>query len=183
MKILDRLEEYLIAFLMALATLITFAAVVHRYLSGLPIPHVQDYLISLNFSWAQEVTIFLFIWMAKFGAAYGVRSGIHVGVDVLVNRLSPQYQRICILFSIFAGIVFTGTIAYLGLEMVKNRYENQMTTDVLEMPLWIVYLVIPIASSLMAFRFMQVGWKFLKTGEMPKHDHTHVDGLEDEVAT
>jgi len=24
----------------------------------------------------------MFIWMAKFGAAYGVRTGIHVGVDV-----------------------------------------------------------------------------------------------------
>jgi len=28
--------------------------------------------------------------MAKFGAAYGVRTGIHVGVDVLVRLLSPS---------------------------------------------------------------------------------------------
>ncbi len=181
MKILDRLEEYLIAFLMALATLITFTAVVHRYLSGLPIPHVQDYLISLNFSWAQEVTIFLFIWMAKFGAAYGVRSGIHVGVDVLVNRLSPQYQKLCVLISVLAGALFTGIIAYLGGEMTINSYKGQMTSEAIELPLWIVYLVIPIASSLMSFRFLQVGWRYLKTGELPKHDHSHVDGLESEV--
>ena len=84
MKLLDHLEEYLIALLMATATLITFVAVVHRYMSGFAIPLVQDYLISLNTSWAQELTIYLFVWMAKFGAAYGVRSGIHVGVDVFV---------------------------------------------------------------------------------------------------
>ena len=29
----------------------------------------------------------MFVWMAKFGAALGVRTGIHVGVDVLVKRL------------------------------------------------------------------------------------------------
>ena len=32
----------------------------------------------------------MFVWMAKFGAAYGVRTGIHVGVDVLVNQLEPE---------------------------------------------------------------------------------------------
>ncbi len=74
MKLLDHLEEWLIATLMGAATLVVFVAVVHRYLSGLAIPGVQDYLISLNTSWAQELCIFMFVWMAKFGAAYGVRT-------------------------------------------------------------------------------------------------------------
>ena len=49
---------------------------------------VFTYLRCFNLSWAQELCIYMFIWMAKFGAAYGVRTGIHVGVDVLINRLS-----------------------------------------------------------------------------------------------
>ena len=43
----------------------------------------------------------MFVWMAKFGAAYGVRTGIHVGVDVLVNRL-PAERRRFILFGLLA---------------------------------------------------------------------------------
>ena len=35
----------------------------------------------------------------------------------------------------------------------------------------------------MCFRFLQVVVTFLKTGELPHHDHSHVDGLEDEVPT
>ena len=35
----------------------------------------------------------MFVWMAKFGAAYGVRTGIHVGVDVLVNQLQPDVSQ------------------------------------------------------------------------------------------
>jgi C4-dicarboxylate transporter DctQ subunit len=31
----------------------------------------------------------MFIWVAKCGAAYGARTGIHVGVDVLINHLPP----------------------------------------------------------------------------------------------
>jgi C4-dicarboxylate transporter DctQ subunit len=49
MKILDHLEEWLIASLMAAATIVVFIAVVHRYASGLPIPALQDMLIQLNF--------------------------------------------------------------------------------------------------------------------------------------
>lgn len=33
----------------------------------------------------------------------------------------------------------------------------------------------------MCFRFLQVTWGFARTGELPHHDHSHVDGLEDEV--
>ena len=75
MKILNHLEEWLITFLMGAATLIVFVAVLHRYSAGYAIPGVQDWLLSLNMTWAQELTIIMFVWMAKFGAAYGVRTG------------------------------------------------------------------------------------------------------------
>ena len=90
-KALNHLEEWLIAFMMGAATLLIFVAVIHRYGAGMPIPFVQDWLLSLHFSWAQELCIYMFVWMAKFGAAYGVRTGIHVGVDVIVNMLQPKY--------------------------------------------------------------------------------------------
>ena len=69
MKVLDHLEEWLVTFLMGAATLIIFVAVLHRYASGFAIPGVQDWLIGLNLSWAQELCIIMFVWMAKFGAA------------------------------------------------------------------------------------------------------------------
>src|ERR1700758_1717997 len=105
LRILDRLEEILIASLMALATVITFVAVVHRYLST--IPGMQDIVTELSFTWAQELCVYMFIWVAKFGAAYGVRTGIHVGVDVLVNMLPPAKRKNVILFALGCGIVFT----------------------------------------------------------------------------
>jgi len=32
----------------------------------------------------------------------------------------------------------------------------------------------------MCFRFLQVAYHFLRSGELPVHDHTHVEGLEQE---
>ena len=178
MKILDRLEEVLIASLMGAATLLVFVAVLHRYAAGWPIPVVQDWLLSLNLSWAQELCIYMFIWMAKFGAAYGVRSGIHVGVDVLINSLPNRTRRTYVLFGLLAGALFTIVVGTLGaLYVWAIGHTDQVSAD-LEAPLWIVYLCIPLGSYLMCFRFLQVAWSFYRTGELPHHDHGHVEGLE-----
>ena len=194
MRFLDHLEEWIITFLMGSATLIIFFAVVHRYLSGYPIPVVQDWLLSLNFAWAQEATIYLFVWMAKFGAAYGVRTGIHVGVDVFINWLAPKNRAKFVIIGLLAGAVFTGLVAMLGAKFVgdngahyffakllgmslEGMTEGPVTPD-LEWPTWIIYSAIPLGSSLMCFRFLQVAYNFIRTGELPHHDHGHVDGLE-----
>ena len=181
MKYLDHLEEWLIATLMGAATLVVFVAVVHRYLSGLPIPGVQDYLISLNTSWAQELCIFMFIWMAKFGAAYGVRTGIHVGVDVLINRMDERWRGRFVIFGLLAGALFTFVVGSLGAYLIWHLSPDQ-TSEVLEVQMRYVYACLPLGSWLMSFRFLQVMLHFIRTGDLPRHDHSYVEGLEDEIA-
>ncbi len=195
MKFLDRLEETLIAFLVAGATAIIFAAVVHRFLASWHIPLIQDLAVQVNMSWAQELCIIMFVWMAKFGAAYGVRTGIHVGVDVLINQLGDKNRGRFVLFGLLAGATFTGIVSVLGGRFVwengahyaflnllhqipEGLYPGPTTPD-LEWQTWIVYSAIPLGSALMCFRFLQVAWDFAHTGELPHHDHSHVEGLED----
>src|SRR5471032_879640 len=125
-RILDHLEEWLIAFLMGAATLLIFVAVVHRFAAGAHYPvflqPVQDFLLRINLGWAQELCIYMFIWMAKFGAAYGVRTGIHVGVDVLINQLNPRWQKGVILFGLLGGALFTFVVGTFGADFVYGVY-------------------------------------------------------------
>lgn len=114
MKVLDRLEEVFIAFLISAATVVIFVAVVHRFLASWQIPVIQGIALRIDMSWAQELCIIMFVWMCKFGAAYGVRTGIHVGVDVLINTLGESKRRRFILFGLLAGAFFTGIVAVLG---------------------------------------------------------------------
>ena len=194
MRVLDHLEEWLISALMGTATLIIFVAVLHRYATGFSIPGVQDWLLGLNFGWAQELCIIMFVWMAKFGAAYGVRTGIHVGVDVLINRLDDRNRGKFIVFGLLAGAAFTGIVGSLGVRFVWENGAHYAffhllgvatgdlpegpTTPDLEAPTWIVYSAVPLGSYLMCFRFLQVTWNFVRTGELPRHDQSHVEGLD-----
>lgn len=181
LRILDHLEEWLIATFMAIATLVIFVAVAHRYVAGVPIPGLQDWLIRFNMSWAQELCVYLFVWMAKFGAAYGVRTGIHVGVDALILRLDEKTRGKFVIFGLLAGALFTGIVAAMGANLVWHlAFTDQVSPD-LGLPLWIVYLAIPLGSALMCFRFLQVAWSFFRTGQLPQHNHAHVEGLEEDL--
>ncbi|MEQ1611867.1 MAG: TRAP transporter small permease [Hyphomicrobiaceae bacterium] len=197
LRFLDRLEEWIIATLIATATSIIFMAVLHRYFAGISVGLAKSaaangmpglaaflqgvfrWLTSWDVSWVQEVCIYMFVWMAKFGAAYGVRTGIHVGVDVFVNMLGPKYRHRIVLFGLLCGATFTGIVGSLGANFVYHIFQTGQQSNDLEMPMWIVYLAVPLGSYLMCFRFLQVAWHFAKTGDLPKHDESHVEGLED----
>ena len=176
LRILDRLEEVIIASLMGAATLITFVAVVHRFLVDVPV--LYPYLFWINLSWSQELCIYMFIWMAKFGAAYGVRTGIHVGVDVLINQLNDRWRKGVIMFGLFGGALFTAIVGTMGAKFVFELMSTDQVSPDLELPSWLVYACIPLGSYLMCFRFLQVMWAFFWTGELPHHDATHVEGIE-----
>ena len=177
LKVLDHLEEWLIATLMGGATILIVVSVAHRYAAGTPIPGVQDWLLKIDLSWAQELCIYMFVWMAKFGAAYGVRTGIHVGVDVLVNVLKPEVRRYVILFGLFCGALFTSVVGTMGAIFVYHLSATDQVSPDLELPRWIVFLCVPLGSYLMCFRFLQVAWTFWRTGELPHHDPGQVEGV------
>jgi C4-dicarboxylate transporter DctQ subunit len=178
-RLLDHIEEWLVASFMALATVVIFAAVLHRYTAS--VPWIWEYTRHIDITWAQELCIYLFIWMAKFGAAYGVRTGIHVGVDVLIIRLPPRKKRFWIVFGLAAGAFFTATVAMLGAMFVWRMFGTGQVSPDLELPMWVVYLAVPLGSSLMCYRFLQVATRFLRTGELPAHSHAHVEGLQTEA--
>jgi TRAP-type C4-dicarboxylate transport system permease small subunit len=188
-RVLNHLEEILIGTLIAVATVLIFVAVIQRYglttsisIANWGRAHGQDwlfqggrgvfsYLRGFNLTWAQELCIYLFIWMAKFGAAYGVRQGIHVGVDVLINLIGENARKPVIIFALLCGALFTFTIGTFGSVFVYNMAGTDQTSPDLELPMWLVYLAIPAGSYLMCFRFLQVTWLYAKTGEIPGHGH------------
>jgi C4-dicarboxylate transporter DctM subunit len=198
LRALDHLEEWLIAALIAAATVLIFFAVVHRYGTGVSIDvskwatahgltllaslmlGIFRWLSSLDVSWAQELCIYMFIWMAKYGAAYGVRTGIHVGVDVFVNMLAPGSRKRVIVFGLLCGALFTATVAVFGGAFVWKVYHTGIRSNDLEVRMWIVFSAIPFGSSLMCFRFLQVAWWFYWTGQLPHHDASHVEGVEED---
>ncbi len=199
LRLLDRFEEVLIASLIAVATLLIFLTVTHRFAIGFAADLVGygrshdmegltafarslfKWINGLKMTWAQEACIYLFVWMAKFGAAYGVRTGIHVGVDVLAERLTGESRRLITTIAMSGGVIFTAILTWIGTDFVWHVRQGGQVSPDLEMPMWIIYLAVPLGSALMCFRFIQALIRFRTTGEIAHHDHGAVDGLDEEA--
>ena len=91
----DNFEETLIAILFGIMTVATFSNVVARYI-------FNDSIL-----WALELTVFLFAWMVLLGASYAIKKNAHLGVDILINMLSPQKRRILGLIAVFFCLLFS----------------------------------------------------------------------------
>ena len=169
---LDRLEENLIALILGLMTLITFANVVARY------------LFNSNILWALEVTVFLFAWLVLLGMSYGVKHSMHLGVDVVVNAVSPGAKKILAILAVTACLAFSllllkGTWdywypfatkrAFLETEDVPMPEVMQFLADWMnegeryeKMPRFIPYFALPLGVALMTWRYVQVAMRILK---------------------
>ncbi|TAL91262.1 MAG: TRAP transporter small permease [Candidimonas sp.] len=160
---LERLEEGLIAFLLAAMTLVTFAQVVARY--G----------FNYSFVWALELTTYLFGALIFIGMSYGVRVGAHIGVDALVKILPATLaRRVAVVASLlcllYAAIVFIGGWVY-----VSKIYEIGILAQDLPIPQWVPRLVLPIGFALLFIRFAQVLFELLGG----KENHLLGDEVED----
>ncbi|KKN80546.1 hypothetical protein LCGC14_0328660 [marine sediment metagenome] len=165
-----RLEENILAILLATITLVSFSQVIARY--------------GFNSGWsgALELTRILFAWMILFGMGYGLKQGLHLGVDAAIRLFPKPVFRIAALFgalctalyaiillsadwlSIFGANSSGGAIFYwtkffnLGLGLDDVRYPEwvQETFGVQErVQRWIAYLMLPIGLALLAYRSLQ----------------------------
>ena len=91
----DNFEESLIAILFGIMTVATFSNVIARYI-------FNDSIL-----WALELTVFLFAWMVLLGASYAIKKNSHLGVDILINVLSPHKRRVLGLIAVFFCLLFS----------------------------------------------------------------------------
>ncbi|WP_417728033.1 TRAP transporter small permease [Roseovarius sp.] len=102
--LIDHIEETVIAALLGLMTLLTFANVVARY------------VFNMNILWALELTVFMFGWLVLLGASYAVKKHAHLGVDAVINLLSEPMRRLVGLLAVAACLIFS-------LLLLKGSYD------------------------------------------------------------
>jgi C4-dicarboxylate transporter, DctQ subunit len=139
-RALARLEDGLLASAIAIGTVLTCTQVVLRY------------VFSTGIDWSEEVTIYAAVWATFIGAAAGLRLNSHLIVDALVvwapARLSVVLAKAGLAVTFLFGCAFAW---YSGSLVIRTQQLGQLT-PALQIPMWIVYLVMPLAGVLLAVR-------------------------------
>jgi len=144
MKFIKRLDEWLIALLLAAMTFLTFLQVVMRY------------VFNSGFTWAVELTSIMFAFMIFIGISYGVRVSAHIGVDALVKLLPHKPRRIVSILAVLLCLLYAGIVIFGSYTYVMKMKEFGIELEDLPIPIWMVRAILPIGFVLLALRFLPV---------------------------
>lgn len=113
---------------------------------------VARYVFDASLTWATELTIFLFLWSAFFGAAYCFKKDAHIAIDIVLAAVPSKIAKIMLLISHTVTFIFLLSISFFGYQYLELVIELEEMSIDLGIPMWIPYLVIPIAFFLAAYR-------------------------------
>ncbi|WP_025270737.1 TRAP transporter small permease [Hippea sp. KM1] len=139
-QVLGAVDKTLMVILASSATMLAFINVIARY------------VFSSSLVWAGELTTYLFIWMTLFGASYGFEIGMHMSFDALVKALPPKLCKFVTLISTLIVFGFLIMLTVLGIDLVKFDYMTKQVSIDLQIPFWIIYLVVPITMATASWR-------------------------------
>jgi C4-dicarboxylate transporter DctQ subunit len=149
LKILDRLEEWIMSLMLLAMTSLAFLQVVRRY------------VFNTGYSWNLELTTVCFGIMIFVGISYGVRVGSHIGVDALVKLLPEGMRRASAVLVVLLCLVYVGFVLVGATEYVGKMKDVGIEFDDMPIERWKVLIVMPIGYVLVAFRFLQILWNLI----------------------
>lgn len=144
MRIFDKIEEILAATCLSVMTILTFANVVARY------------LFSASFSFSEEITTYLFVLLSMLGTAIAAKRRAHLGLSILTDAVGSKVRKGLLIAGYGAAVLFTGTIFYYGILMVRNQRLLGQVTAGMQWPEWIFGSFVPIGAFFATVRFIQV---------------------------
>lgn len=115
-------------------TLIICYAVVGRFILHRPI------------GWSEEISMYLMVWAVFLGAAFTLKEDAHIGVDILISRVTPRIKNIFLFFHYGVGIVFFAILFYTGIETVVWSFKMGSRSMAIEFPLHLAQLSVPVGS-------------------------------------
>jgi len=165
-KFLDNIESYICRTLLAVFVTILFAQIISRQLFG------------YSLSWSEELSVYMFVWFVFFGASYAAKLAAHNRVTFQYKLMPPKVATFLEFLSDVIWVAFNCYFVYLSYDFVFNKMNLFWKSQTLGIPMKYIYMVLPLAFSLMTIRIIQVNYyKFIKGIDIRDPDAKELDEL------
>lgn len=143
MKIRSKIDVYLgyiLALIMGVMVINVLWQVFTRFVMGAPS------------SFTDELARYLMIWIGVLGAAYISGRRMHVAIDLLPMRLNKEKQvKLKIFVNCIIILFCLSALVVGGLRLVYITYILDQHSPALQIPLAVVYAIIPISGMLIIY--------------------------------
>lgn len=135
-----RLEEVLIAAIMAAIALITGANVVTRYTSNMSLAFTEEYSVALM------------VALAMIGTALAMAGGRHIRIAYFTDLFSPRIRRGLEIGAMLLVVLCFAMLAWYGGRMTWDEWEFEVMSSGLGHPQWLYTIWLPVLALLVIGR-------------------------------
>lgn len=142
----DHIETYL-----ATVALVVFASLVIFQV-------VMRYVFNSPPAWSEELARYALVWFVYLSGSYAIKYQRHVRFGVVVDLIGkkvPLAQRIVQLVIFIIWLAFLVYMFFLSIEMVRRQVITGQLSPGSQIPMYLVYVGLPLGLSLMSFRVLQ----------------------------
>lgn len=144
------INRWVVIVILAAMAMMVFANVALRFLTDESI------------LWVEEVSRYLMIWLTFLGAGLVMRYGGHIGIDTLQDRFPRQAPIVRALVFVFM-LGFFGFMVWIGMRYALLTWGQ--TTPVMQIPVGIVYLAMPVGFGLLIVHLLLMARPYIARRE------------------
>jgi C4-dicarboxylate transporter, DctQ subunit len=135
--------------LVILLTVILFTQIINRY------------IFSTSFVWLEEIARISFVWLIYFCVASAARENSHIRVGLIDMFVPASWVRILNYIADALVIGFSLIIVWFGIELMLSTIAYGEKTSVTNIPMAVIYAVIPFCFALMVIRIVDYNFRQL----------------------
>ena len=146
-------EKAFVGGALAFASLLLFVNVPLRYLFLAPI------------SWAEELSLYVMAWIVFVGSSAVIRARGHIAIDLLPLMLPRAGRRLLAIAVSVVMLVFLAVFFYYSGQHTLRVRSIAQVTPVMQAPMWLAYLAMPVGCALMFLRTCQLVWRIARNDQ------------------
>lgn len=113
---------------------------------------LSRYILSSPSSFTDELAGFLLIWVGVLGAAYVTGKQEHLAIDLLIQKSTPKVQKkLMIVVNTLIALFAISVMIIGGSWLMITRFQLNVNSAALNLPLGYVYSVLPISGFVMFY--------------------------------
>lgn len=160
-RICGRALDFLVILLMTML----LATVVWGVLARL----MSTWFSDIPSAWTKELSEYLLMWLALFGAAAAYQRNAHLGVDYVVQKLDRVVQRLLRAAGALCVLAFVAQVmVWGGWQLATQSWNSNQRTAAMDLPMAAVYFGVPASGILlMLFAFAHLRDALVDKPESP----------------
>lgn len=112
-------------------------------------------IVGHSLTWAEELARYFYVWSVFLSIGCTIRVGNILRVDLLLNMLPQGLRKIMEILLDVLSVVLYSFLAYASISVVQKVQTGGQTSPAMEVPMYLVYLIVPVGFALASLRSVQ----------------------------